>query len=1131
MGTRYLIYSFIVQCLLVTILMARESNAQVQSINDVMLDQFQLKEVGFRDALIRIEKLTNFNFVYTRNDIPQDVKITLDVRRESLGNVLLEISRQARVKFQQVNNNISVKRIPPEEQIQNKIEVIIQTRNVTGRITSQEDGLGLPGVNVIEKGTNNGTVTDVQGSYYLEVTEGATLVFSSVGYNSQEVEIGNRTVVDLVMTTDIRQLDELVVVGYGTQQSREITGAMSIVPERKLRNLQVTSISEALPGLSSGVHVNQISGEPGAAPSIRVRGVGSITAGNEPLFVIDGFPTESTALSSFSVNDIESITILKDASATSIYGSRGSNGVILITTKKGRVGPARISFNSSIGISQVTHKLDVLSPEEFVSFAIDAVNRSWEYLGNSPDDPMSSRPPFYQVHPYYLTPESWVRTDWQDEIFQVAPVHNYQLSIDGGNESTRYKVSGSLYDQNGIIKSSYFKRYTLSMNVDSDLSTRLRLSVGLNGSKIDRKVVDHDGQWNSGVVATAIGLPGFFDVINEDGSYPSFAGMGHSTSGVRNPMIFINEYDDRFDEYRMLGNISAEYDILKGLYFKSLYGFDFHDTKNNFFRNTINFDVPAVPNFPRNTFNGAGRHATVTRFDWLSENTFHYNLTIDNDHRINALLGFTAQKVTIGNSQMNATNFPDNLVPTLNAGQVTTATTTRSEWSMLSYLSRINYGFRERYFTTLSLRRDGSSRFGQGNRWGYFPSASFGWVISEENFLNNSPIINNLKIKASYGVSGNNAIPNYGSIGLLSYSYYVVGNTIVPGQVPSTLSNDRLGWETSRQLNAGFDIGLFGNRIQLSTDVYRSINDNLLLNVPVPSILGVTSSLQNIGKVRNKGLEFTLITHNINRQFDWSTDFNISFNRNIVLELGPEGTPIRSTSNQMSHITQVGRPVGDFFGYIFDGVYNTTEEINNRPSLATDRPGDPIVRDVNEDGAITVEDRTVLGNYQPNFFYGISNTFRYKGFDLSILIQGVQGADVMSLIYRQVMPMTGRTNSYGLARERWRSPEEPGNGQVFAASIDVRGVRRDPSSFYMQDGSFMRVRNITLGYNLDPKILDRLRISASRVYISSLNPFTFTNYIGFNPEVSSYHNALTPGVDYMNYPLSKTLTVGLNLTF
>ncbi|OJY85686.1 MAG: hypothetical protein BGP14_00025 [Sphingobacteriales bacterium 44-15] len=1004
--------------------------------------------------------------------------------------------------------------------------------SLSGRVTNTKKE-PLEGVSVTVKGTQMGTTTNADGRFQLSVpsANNMELVFSFVGYTAQTVKAGNGTVFDIILEEAVADLSDVVVVGYGTQVQRRVTGSMTVIKSKDIENLGVGSASEALIGKAPGVRISQTSGLPGASPSIKVRGVGSITAGTDPLFVIDGYPVQGINLSNYDLNDISSISVLKDAAAASIYGARAGSGVILITTKRGQAGPPKVSFQTYYGFQKLSKKVDMLTPDEYVEFATDAVNNAWAYLGHDPNDPMEDRPTFYQIPPYFSDKDNWVRTDWIDEIYQTAPMMNSQISVTGGSRSIRYRVSGSFFDQDGIITNSNFKRYTLSTNIDADLTSNLKIAIGIITSKIDEKMIPDEQQWNNGVVATAMSLPGFFATRNEDGSYPSFAGMGYNTSAVRNPMVFINEYNQKARRSRILGNTSLEYNIIKNLQFKSHLGFEIYNRSDNYFQNSYINDVPSIPNYTRGVIDATGSFSANYYFNWLWENTLNYKFRWKKMHDFDFIVGATSQKQNSEDASISARNFPDNMVPTLNAGQVSSASTTMSEWSLLSYFSRINYGLMDKYFLSLSLRADGSSRFGLQNKWGYFPSVSASWIASEENFLRNSSIINYLKIRASYGLSGNNNISNYGSIGSLSYTKYAIGNNNISGLVPSSLSNANLGWEASKQLNVGIDFGFWNDRIRITGDIYQTVSSGLLLNVPVPSILGVTSALQNIGKVRNRGLEISLTTRNLTGNFNWSTDFNISFNRNIVLQLGPSGKSIISTSYIVSNITEVGKPVGNFYGYIFEGVYNSQEEIDKHPHLPTDTPGDPIVKDVNTDGKITPDDRTILGNYQPDFTYGLNNTLRYKGFDLSFFLQGVYGNEVMNLGMYQTGSMTGRTNSKGMARDRWRSPENPGNGKVFKASIDVYGVRRDASTFFMEDGSYIRVRDITLGYNFNSDLLKTIKISSVRVYLSSLNPFTFAKYSGYNPEVSTYDNALTPGIDYFNYPLSKNLILGINITF
>jgi TonB-dependent starch-binding outer membrane protein SusC len=1004
---------------------------------------------------------------------------------------------------------------------------------LVGQVIDANTNSPIVGVNIQIKGANRGVISDLNGNFeFSSIDSDAVILVSNIGYFTQEISINGQTQIRILLVPRVDQLNELVVVGYGTQLERSVTGALY---QRTITDVEETSAStftDVLVGRIPGVQISKVTGQPGADASIRIRGTGSITAGNEPLYVIDGFPVGSGGIDNVNSNDIESVTILKDAAATAIYGSRGSNGVILVTTKRGNTGRPQISFQSSLGYQQVSKKVDVLSPQEYAELKIESSNNGWVYLGGNANDPNSARAPFYRNSPYLFDESSWPIIDWQDEIFQIAPVRNNELSVSGGDQSTQYRLSIGYFDQQGLIKSTEYDRFSIRSNVDSKINSRLQLSLNLNYTDINENLISDEGAWNIGVLGTALGLPGFFLPRNEDGSYADHRGFGFGVSAVRNPMININEENDQVNRSRTLGNIALNYELLSNLFLKTTFNVDRSNYTRNFFRNQSEFGNPMIIGHGSGIYQSAGAYNSSIVSSWLSENTANYSTNIGTSHNISVLAGFTAQSASIESASINANNFPNNLVPTLNAGDITGASTRKEEWSLMSYLGRINYDYQNKYFSSFTIRSDGSSRFGQNRKWGLFPSISAGWMISEENFMSGVEQINFMKVRASYGFSGNDAIPNYGSVGLLGGVDYVIGNNPVTGLAQSTVSNANLSWETSEQVDLGFDLGLLEDRINLSVDVYEKINRDLLLNVNVPSIMGFTSALQNIGKVQNRGLEVALTTRNTRGVVNWTSNFNISFNRNKVLALGPEGDPIiSSTYGTTTHITQVGRPIGEFYGYIWDGIFNSMEEIQSMPSQPTDRPGFPIIRDVNGDGIINADDRTVIGNNHPDYVFGIENSVQYKNFDLKVLVQGVQGIDIMNIGKRQTMIMTMRTNQLGEARDRWVSPEQPGNGKVPLAIIDIYGLRRETSTFYVEDGSFVRVRFITLGYNLPTNMLSRTGLSNARVYFTAENPFTFAKNTGYNPEISTYNNALTPGTDTYNYPVAKTLTMGVNLSF
>lgn len=1073
------------------------------------------------DVFYEIENKTSFRFDYELKTLRKKEKFNFSSKGISLRNLLEKLALDYRLKFNRIGNNIVI------STNQNLSAVsIVEMQGITVKgIVIDENGQPLPGATVMEKGTSNGTTTDFDGNFSITVEDTAVLVISYLGYETLEIAVDGQREINVQMRMATGALDEVVVVGYGTQIDREVTGAISSIKNEDLGRIQGATFGESLVGISPGVRVTQVTGQPGAPPSISIRGNGSITAGNEPLYVIDGFPVSSDALNTINNSDIESITVLKDASSVSIYGSRGSNGVILITTKRGKDGKPRVSFNSYTGFQKITKKLDVLSPEEYVELKLDASNNAWEYLGGQASDPNEVRPPFYQNSPYLFDTEGWVVTDWQDEIFQIAPMMNTELSVSGGTDNLKYRLSGGIFDQDGVIKTTNYKRYSLRSNIDLKVTDKVRTILDLNYTFSDEDIVDSDGTWNRGVVGSVIGLPGFFAPQNEDGSYSDFNGFGYGVSEVTNPMVFINERSRGREKSRILGKLALEYNPWNNLLLKAAFSMDNINTDTRYF-------ARSYERFYTNATTASGSYSGLKGKNWLFEATANYTGKVGK-HNFNGLIGYTAQKQTEDAVSISANNFPNNLVTTLNAGVVTSAGTFVEKFSLLSYLGRLNYAFDNKYFASFTVRSDGSSRFGNKNKWGLFPSASIGWVVSDEGFFKRMEAIDFLKLRLSYGVSGNNAIPNYGSIGLLQGTEYVFGDNYVTGLVQSTNSNSDLSWETSQQWDLGLELMLFDNRISLTGDLYQKTNEDLLLQVNIPTVYGFGSALQNIGKVRNRGIELGLSTVNTTGGFQWKTDVNFFLNRNKVLALGPSGDPIISSTygGSPTHITQVGSPIGQFFGYIWEGVYNSEEEIAAHPSLPSDVPGSPIIKDVNGDGEITTDDRTIIGSNHPDFMYGINNKFLFKNFDLSVFVQGVTGMDIMNIGKRQTMILTARTNQLGEARNRWRSPENPGNGIVPSANIDIYGVRRDVSTFYVEDGSYFRVRDITLGYTLDKKWSNSLGIDQARIYLSANNPFTISHNTGYNPEVSTYHNSLTPGTEDYNYPTNKSYIFGISLNF
>ncbi len=970
-----------------------------------------------------------------------------------------------------------------------------------------------------------------------------------------------------------QRLDEVVVVGYGTQQKRNITGSISTLSSKNIRDIPVANFENAIQGQMAGVQVQEPSGEPGAATTVRVRGVGSISAGNEPLYVVDGFPVSknvessvqgdvarrtvafrpapSNPLGTISPSDIQSIEVLKDAAAAAIYGSRGSNGVIIITTKKGkREGAPTINFDSYYGVQTIAKKVDLMNAEQLRQYVLDAKNNA--YLQDVPtanaSDPNSVRytkstNTSYYIPSAFINP-STVNTDWQDVLFNSAPVQSYNLSVTGGAPKLGYYISGNYFNQDGIIENTGFKRYSFRINIESDPVNNLRLGVNLSPSFTDQARGSTSAPYFAdppGAVYTALVqspqispyLPdGTINQTNNQSHLATENGTGVNMTGASNPLAVTKYIHDDLTQYRTFGNVYAEYKIIEGLKYKFLMGLDINNYNRKYYRERAFLDRNATVGIPY------GQSNTSLETNWLAENTLSYNKSFGN-HDVSVVAGYTSQKDKIRNNQVNAENFPDDLVQTVSGGQVTGGTATEEEWSLVSYLGRANYSFKNRYLLSGTVRSDRASRFGAGNKMGYFPSVSAGWRVSDEDFMQSLHFINDLKLRASWGKTGNFLIPNYASIGLLNPYNYIFNNGVVNGIAPSTPGNPNLTWEKNTQTDIGLDLSLFKSRIFVSLDWYRKITSDLLLNVQVPAAVGYGNSnpLTNIGEVENKGFEISLTTHNLVGAFTWSSDVNFSANKNKVLKLGPSGDPILSSGGAgIRHITRIGDPIGSYYGYVVEGIYQTVEDIAKAPKDAlapSPRPGDFRFKDVDGNGIINASDRTVTGNYQPDFTYGITNRFGYKKIELSFLIQGVEGSEVLNLTRRHLGNGEANTNSYSYLVDRWISPSQPGNGKIPRADRlgDLHGFNNRPSSYQVEDASYLRLRNVTVAYSLPDKTVKKY-FSSLRIYASGTNLVTKTKYVGFNPEVNN-QSTLTgvQGEDYGAYPLTRNITFGINATF
>ncbi|MBE8726664.1 SusC/RagA family TonB-linked outer membrane protein [Flavobacterium hungaricum] len=1024
----------------------------------------------------------------------------------------------------------------------------LQAQNTTPLIQSKLDGTVVDaitnepiiGASVTIKGTTHGVVTDAEGKFYFQTGQKFpyTLIVSYIGYKKAEIIVEKNPII-INLKEERQELDELVVVGYGTQKRKDITGSVASVPKANLS--QVTSSADnLLRGAVAGVVVTQSSGRPGASSSVRIRGGNSITAGNEPLYVVDGIliyndnnnSSAGVAFSGASVNvmstinpaDIESIEVLKDASATAIYGSRGANGVVIITTKKGTKGQDNISYQGYFGFQNISKKLRLMNASE------------WASLRNDVQASIGQAPSFSAAQIEALKTSG--NYDWQSAAFiKAAPVQNHQLSFSGGDERSRYAISAGYFDQEGIVLGSDFKRISLRANYERNYSQNFKFGVNANYTNSISNGVGTNGGTAAGrnpnplvsVVLTAPVVP----IKNADGSY-NVTNNPYATSVngyVPNPINDLENTTNETKLNRILTSLFGEYKITKKLTAKVAVSGDVLNTKQNYYA-------------PANTTTGAGTKGLASVGERvvssvLNENTLNYNTNFGENHKFSALGGYTLQytKGEVVNAGAQTFVNDANTYNALQDGVAVKPYSDAFESVLKSWLARVNYSYKGKYNFTLSGRADGSSRFGAESLWGYFPSAGFSWNITDEEFANNIKGVTEAKLRITAGTTGNQEIGNYLSLPAMGSVNYSFGGTLYTGLAPTRLANPDLKWEKTNQYNVGLDLSLLDRKINFVFDVYYKKTNDLLINVPVPLSSGYATVLQNIGGVENKGVEIGLTTENLKtKNFAWNSNIVFSANRNKVVAIGNgvneffPVVPNGSLLQQQPVIVKVGLPLGTFWGYRTNGIFQTQEEINTQPkinSLANTKVGDRKYVDTNGDGVITALDKGNLGTSQPKFIGSFSNTVSYKDFDLNFSFQGSYGGKIFNALNQQLEISTLGTNAAATLNDRW-TPTNPSN-EIPRASSSPLGI---VSERYVEDASFLRLKLITLGYTLPKSVSKKLGTKSVKFYISAENLITWTKYTGYDPEVSSYEqNNLYPGIDFGSYPNSKTFISGLNVTF
>ncbi|BBD46388.1 TonB-dependent receptor plug (Precursor) [Petrimonas sp. IBARAKI] len=980
-------------------------------------------------------------------------------------------------------------------------DVLIQQqplqKAITGKIID-EQGEPIIGVNIVEKGTSNGTVTDVEGNFSLKVSSNAILQISYIGYLAQEIPTDRRNSFSIVLIEDTKTLEELVVIGYGMVKKSDLTGSVSSVKAEDINAFATSNVLQALQGRSSGVMVKQNSGSPGGAVSVRIRGTNSIQGSNEPLYVIDGFPSSSSNPTVLDNSNIESLEILKDASAVAIYGSRGANGVVLITTKKGKEGKTIVDYEGSLGFQSLRNKIEMMDATEYANF----------YNLQRKND---------GLEPYFSEDE--IRNfgqgfDWQDFVFSTAPIQTHSLNIRGGNEKTKFAIMGNIFDQNGIIKGSGYKRYALTANIDHKISDKIEVNYS---STLSNNILDNKNwggaRFGASLISVALCAPPTLTPYNDDGSYRIL----HTTypflsEGLTNPLNYINEINDVTKTNNVLANLSFIYKPIEGLTLKVYGGVENSDSRNDYYR-TLNY------------YNSQGNASVYTsQFrSLLNENTINYHKVFNEKHDFSIMGGFTYQDFITTSLGGSGTGFLSDATKTGNIGSANIPgipSTGFTKSVILSYLGRLNYSFDNRYLFTLNFRSDGSSKYSEGNKWGFFPSGAFAWKINQEEFMQDIKAISNLKFRTSYGETGSQAISAYATLNNLASGKTVLGDALYTTFAPGSRLPGDLKWETTSQFDLGFDVGILNNRYNFSADFYIKDTRDLLNNVQLPSSTGFTSTIKNVGRIQNKGIELTMDARVLEGDFSWNLNGNISFNKTKVVKLYG-GKDIYGGYEDMLiiadnlNLLREGESMGIFYGYISDGY---------------DDKGFEKYVDLNSDGVVNADDKTKIGDPNPNFIYGVNSVMNYKNFELSLFFQGSQGNDLVNVssIDNSLNYGYGSNMYKEVYYDHWTSE----NPNAKYPKI-TRTQKMKFSDRIVEDGSYVRLRNIQLSYNLPLKAWNVNSIQGVRLYVSGQNLWTLTKYSGWDPEVNSLGGAssFAQGIDHHSYPTAKSFTFGINISF
>lgn len=1126
----YLLAMKMILILMLAAFMQVSASTYAQSVN------IKANNISLKALFKEIRKQTGYGFLYQEDDLKDTKNVTLNFANEPLEKVLSYSLANQPITYDIDKKLVIIKRKPISLQ-QSKAEI-----NIQGKVLDDKGG-PLVGVGVKVKNTTTATVTDANGNYKIKIpSNAAVLIFSYVGYETQERAVNANATLNITLKQQRTDLDQVVVIGYGEVAKKDLTGTVGNVKMSDLQKAPVATFEQALAGRVAGVQVSSGDGQPGADMNIVIRGGNSLTQSNSPLYVIDGFPVEESLSAVLSPNDIESISILKDASATAIYGARGANGVVIIETKKGKIGKPIVDYQSSLGVNKVTKKMELMSPYEFVRYQLEINPAQSEFVyltepGKTLDD--------------YKNVEA---LDWQSKMFNSRLVQQHNISLSGGAGDTKYIASGSYFDQKGIIINSGYKRYQGRLMLDQRISEKVKFLLNINAGN-ERNF----GGVAASARASSTQAYSTYLMYQVWGARPVSVGLdleNEMTDPEANDARF-NPYISALNEFRqrtnntIFANGKINYSITKELELAISGGINYSAVKNEEFYNSQT--SKGYP-FPDNVLGINGSIANSQLTSLLNENLLTYKKRFNKDHNLNIVGGFTVQKVKSQQDGYQSKNVPneDLGISGIDEGEMSSLKSLKSVFTLASFLGRINYNFKSKYLFTASFRADASSKFNEKNRWGYFPSGAFAWNISRENFMKSVRFISNAKFRASYGLTGNNRIGDFSYLSSISFpynSYYSFNNqTPQQGAILNNYGNNDLKWESTKQLDLGLDMDLLKERFSLTIDVYRKTTSDLLLKANVPYSTGFNSIFKNIGKVRNQGIEFTLSSTNIKSdQFQWNTDFNIAFNNNKILALSDNQETMISTigfpapySAAELYLAKVGGPAAAFYGYKWvgnyqiadfdlqsDGSYLLKKTVPSNGNARTNiKPGDIKYDDINGDGIVNEKDRVVMGSALPKHVGGLNNNFSYKNFALNVFFQWSYGNHIYNanrdMFEGNIYTRFG-LNQYATYVNRW-TPDNPNNEYY---RFGGQGPAGRFSSRTIEDGSFLRLKTVSLSYNLPSQWLSSVKIKSASIFVTGQNLYTWTKYSGMDPEVSVSNSILTPGFDYSAYPRERTVVFGV----